>query len=310
MSMLSTQTLPALPPLADQWLAHLLVERGLSENTLSSYTLDLQDIQFFLEEIGLTLNNPSEIDEQTLFLYIVNQRRRRLAGRTLARRLAAVRGFFTYALSEGLIESDPAAFIENPRLPKTLPDVLSQEEMIRILERPNLNDRLGFRDRTMLELLYAAGLRVSELCSMRPLDFDPQRSILRVFGKGSKDRLVPIHNISAQLLSSYIQNWRPFFRPADEVCFLNRSGKGLTRQAVWKIVKKYVADAEIRKVISPHTFRHSFATHLLEGGADLRSVQMLLGHTDINATEIYTHVQAHTLRSIHSMHHPRSGGRH
>lgn len=298
----------SLPPLVDAWLEHLLVERGLSENTISNYALDLADLQDFLEVRGLSLQAPSSIDEALLFLYIVDMRRQQLAGRTLARHLAAIRGFFDFALIEGLIETDPTTFIENPKLPQSLPDILSREEMLAVLGQANVQDRLGFRDRTMLELLYAAGLRVSELCSLKPLDFDPQRNIVRVFGKGSKERLVPIHTTAAQFLSDYIQHWRPLFKPAQDACFLNRSGKGLSRQAIWKIVKKHVANAGIHKEISPHTFRHSFATHLLEGGADLRSVQMLLGHADISATEIYTHVQANRLRKVHSTHHPRSRG--
>ncbi|MFI3272011.1 MAG: site-specific tyrosine recombinase XerD [Pseudomonadota bacterium] len=297
-----------LPPLVDNWLAHLLIERGLSENTLSNYALDLEDVEDFLQIRGLSLQAPANIDESLLFLYIVDMRRQQLAGRTLARHLAAIRGFFDYALNEGVIETDPTAFIENPKLPQSLPDVLSKEEMNAVLNQPNLSDRLGFRDRTMLELLYASGLRVSELCSLKPLDFDPQRGIVRVFGKGAKERIVPVHHTAAQFLTDYIQQWRGLFRPAEDACFLNRSGKGLTRQAIWKIVKKYVLQAGIHKEISPHTFRHSFATHLLEGGADLRSVQMLLGHADISATEIYTHVQADRLRKVHSIHHPRSRG--
>lgn len=297
-----------LPALVDNWLAHLLVERGLSENTLSSYASDLADVEDFLQVRGLSLQAPETVDESLLFLYIVDMRRQGLAGRTLARHLAAIRGFFDFAVNEGIIESDPTAFIENPKLPQSLPDVLSREEMLAVLNAPNMQDRLGFRDRTMLELLYASGLRVSELCSMKPLDFDPQRGIVRVFGKGAKERIVPVHQTAAQFLSDYIQHWRGLFKPVEDGCFLNRSGKGLTRQAIWKIVKKYVLSAGIHKEISPHTFRHSFATHLLEGGADLRSVQMLLGHADISATEIYTHVQADRLRKVHSTHHPRSRG--
>lgn len=298
---------PALPPAVDRWLEYLMVERGLSENSIASYACDLADLQAFLEEHALSLEQPASIQEQTLFLYVVHLRRRHLAGRTLARHLSAVRGFFAFAVAEGMVTSDPSTFIENPKLPRTLPEVLSREEMAAVLARPVLTDRLGFRDRTMLELLYAAGLRVSELCSLRPLDFDPQAAVVRVFGKGSKERLVPVHDVSAKLLSCYLRDWRPAFKPVESACFLNRSGKGLTRQAIWKIVKKHVAEAGIRKVISPHTFRHSFATHLLEGGADLRSVQILLGHADISATEIYTHVQADRLRRVHGAHHPRSG---
>lgn len=158
----------------------------------------------------------------------------------------------------------------------------------------------------MLELLYAAGLRVSELITLKPLDFDPLTGLVRVFGKGAKERTVPVHATAARFLGAYLRDWRPAFKPVENILFLNRSGKGLTRQAVWKIVRRHVADAGIHRQISPHTFRHSFATHLLEGGADLRTVQLLLGHADIAATEIYTHVETERLRRIHKQFHPRS----
>jgi integrase/recombinase XerD len=160
----------------------------------------------------------------------------------------------------------------------------------------------------MLELLYASGLRVSELCALRALDFDPQTNLLRVFGKGSKERFAPVHAKAATLLLDYIRHWRPLFNPKAPVLFLNRSGSGLSRVAVWKLVQRYALKAGIKVDISPHTFRHSFATHLLEGGADLRSVQMLLGHADITATEIYTHVQQERVTGVHKKYHPRSKG--
>ncbi len=175
-----------------------------------------------------------------------------------------------------------------------------------MLEMPLMEDRGGFRDRCMLELLYASGLRVSELCSLDLSNLDLQQGLVRVIGKGSKERVVPLHAVAQKLLSEYIAKFRPLFKPASKKLFLNRSGNGLTRQYVWQIVKKYALEAGIRRPISPHTFRHSFATHLLEGGADLRTVQILLGHADVAATEIYTHVQAMRLRQIHHQFHPRN----
>jgi len=296
--------LPSVHPWVDAWLEHLLVVKGLSENSLAAYAQDLQHFQSFLEERSLPLE---EASDQTIFLYLMYLRQRGLTSRSMARHISSLRGFFGHAASESWITASPASLIETPKLPKTLPDVLSKGEMDCLLARPDMETSLGFRDRTMLELLYAAGLRVSELISLSPLDYDPQAGVLRVFGKGDKERLVPIHSLAQDLLARYLSSIRPAFRPVKEFVFLNRSGKGLSRQGVWKLIKRYAVEAGIRKTISPHSLRHSFATHLLEGGADLRTVQLLLGHADIAATEIYTHVQAERLTRIHQSHHPRSG---
>ncbi len=298
---------PAFPhPILDAFLEYLLIEKGLAENTLKSYRADIEDFLAFLSNGKLALE---DADEDILLLYLARLTQKDFAKRSMARRLSALRGLFAFGLKESLLSADPAEFLNNPKLPRTLPQVLSREEMNTLLDTPDPHEKLGVRDRTMLELLYAAGLRVSELCALRPLDFDPQVDILRVFGKGSKERLVPIHNAAAMLLSSYLTLWRPLFSPLDDKIFLNRSGKGLSRQAVWKLIQKYAALADIKKPVSPHTFRHSFATHLLDGGADLRTVQLLLGHSDVTATEIYTHVQEGRLLDIHRRYHPRAKGR-
>ncbi|MDR1488898.1 MAG: site-specific tyrosine recombinase XerD [Desulfovibrio sp.] len=301
------RTLPH--PLADVYLENLLLQKGLSENTLSAYSADLGDFLGFVRDRlpGCADDELLRgVDEQILFLYVVFVRKKGLGGRSLARRLSALRGFFAFAREEGVLEKDPARFLENPKFARSLPEVLTRAEMEAILAAPRLSDKLGFRDRTMLELLYASGLRVSELCSLRALDFDPQRDILRVFGKGAKERLVPVHAEAAAFLADYMNIWRPLFKPRAQELFLNRSGKGLTRVAVWKLVQRYALKAGVTVPISPHTFRHSFATHLLEGGADLRSVQMLLGHADVSATEIYTHVQRELVTRTHSRYHPRN----
>lgn len=291
---------------ARQWLDHLLAERGLSRNTVAAYGQDVEHFFQYLEESFGPDTAVRDLDEQQLFLYLAWLRSRGHAGRTLSRHLSSLRGFFFFGLETGLLDNNPATLLDNPKLPSLLPEVLSQEEVRAVLTLPDMGDRLGQRDRCILELLYAAGLRVSELCALRPLDIDAQRGLVRIFGKGAKERLVPLHDLALTLLEDYMRHWRPAFRPCADMLFLNRSGRGLTRQYIWKMVKKYVMLAGIRRPISPHTFRHSFATHLLEGGADLRSVQMLLGHADISATEIYTHVQAERLRSIHRTYHPRS----
>ncbi len=296
---------PALPPLVDAHLEHLLVEKGLAENTLRAYASDLADFCTFLKERAA---RPEEVDDHTLFLYVVYARKHGLSGRSLSRRLATLRGFFAFALERGAIAADPARFLQNPKLLRTLPEVLSRSEMEALLAAPDLSDKLGFRDRTMLELLYAAGLRVSELCGLKVSDFDPQTDLVRVFGKGARERLVPVHAEAARFLRDYRSLWRPQFGPKEPLLFLNRSGRGLSRVGVWKLVKRYALEAGVHTAISPHTFRHSFATHLLEGGADLRSVQLLLGHLDIAATEIYTHVQEERLAAVHRERHPRARG--
>ncbi|MGX7950597.1 site-specific tyrosine recombinase XerD [Oleidesulfovibrio alaskensis] len=290
-------------PVVDSFLQHLLISRGLSENTLSSYGTDLQSFLDFLHHKKSRLE---DVTDQSLLLYIMHLRRRGLSSKSLARQLAALRGLFRYGTEQNLLSENPCRFLENPKIPKSLPEYLSQQEIAEVLAQPDLKEKLGFRDRTMLELLYAAGLRVSELITLKPLDFDPLTGLVRVFGKGAKERTVPVHATAARFLGAYLRDWRPAFKPVEDVLFLNRSGKGLTRQAVWKIVRRHVADAGIHRQISPHTFRHSFATHLLEGGADLRTVQLLLGHADIAATEIYTHVETERLRRIHKQFHPRS----
>lgn len=295
--------LPSAHPWVDAWLEHQLVVKGLSENSLAAYAQDLQLFQEFLGERDFTLE---DVSGQTIFLYLMFLRQKGLTSRSMARHISSLRGFFGHAATEGWIEASPAELVETPKLPRKLPDVLTRVEMDTLLARPDMETSLGFRDRAMLELLYAAGLRVTELVTLTPLDFDPQSGVLKVFGKGDKERLVPIHSLAQELLSRYVQSVRPSFRPVKEFLFLNRSGKGLTRQGVWKLIKRYALEAGILKKISPHSLRHSFATHLLEGGADLRTVQLLLGHADISATEIYTHVQADRLTRVHRSHHPRS----
>ncbi len=287
----------------DRYLEYLLIERGLSENSLNGYLSDLESFQSFLEERSAKIEDATS---QTLLLYLTYLRSKALKSTSLARHLSSLRGFFAFCSSRGFIKEDPATLLENPKLPRKIPEFLSPEEIGRILALPKLTEKLGFRDRAMLELLYAAGMRVSELINLNIEDFDPQTGVLIIFGKGSKERLVPIHYVAQNFLNQYIKDWRPAFNPKVKNIFLNRSGKGLTRQGVWKLIKKFALEAGIKRSISPHTFRHSFATHLLDGGADLRTVQLLLGHSDINATEIYTHIQAGRLVQLHKRFHPRS----
>lgn len=309
-----------LPEFLSPWLDSLLAQKGLSPLTVEAYGQDMESFFLFMRESGdpdtLEANAAGcaamencDTDSGRIFLYLAWLRARGNSTGTLARRLSALRSFFGFVLDEGGVAKNPLEFMDNPKLPLHLPEVLSREEMNAVLEQPLADSRGGVRDRCILELLYAAGLRVSELCNLKVENLDLQRGLARIFGKGSKERLVPLHNLVQKMLEDYLANWRPHFRPACANLFLNRSGRGLTRQYIWKLIKKYAALAGIERPISPHTFRHSFATHLLEGGADLRSVQMLLGHADIAATEIYTHVQAERLRSLHQKYHPRNTGK-
>ncbi len=294
---------PVLPPtLVWGWLDHLLAERGLSRNTVAAYQQDMQALAAFMDELQLSLE---ALTEEHLMLFSAWLRGRGDSSRSLARRLSCLRSFFSWCVEEGELKTNPAALIDSPKLPGLLPDVLSREEVALILAAPG-KDRLGLRDQAMFELLYASGLRVSELVGLKVTDLDMQRGVVKVFGKGSKERLVPVHDTALAKVAVYLRDARPALHPVEDAMFLNRSGKGLTRQAVFKLIKRYALEAGVRKRISPHSFRHSFATHLLEGGADLRSVQLLLGHADLAATELYTHVQADRLRRIHRSFHPRS----
>lgn len=302
----TSEPLMALRPLSPRWLDHLLAERGLSLHTVDSYAIDIKQFFDFLEEMAVDASAPTVVDEGLMFLHLAWLRKHGKGGRSLARHLSALRGFFAYALEQGHVAENPALLLENPKLPSMLPEVLSRQEMDTVLAQPDMTDRLGFRDRCILELLYAAGLRVSEVCTLRVPQLDMQQGLVRVFGKGSKERLVPLHSMMCSLLESYINSWRKQLNPLENTLFVNRSGRGLSRQYLWKMLRKYVTLAGIQRAISPHTFRHSFATHLLEGGADLRTVQLLLGHADISATEIYTHVQGERLKMLHKRFHPRS----
>ena len=287
----------------DRFLEHLIVVKGLSEKTITAYESDLRAFAFFLNANSLTMD---KVEETTLLAYQIHLKSLDPATRTLARHLSTLRSFFTFAHDEHLIPGNYSHVLSSPKLPQRLPDVLTQDEIARLIEIPNTGTKLGLRDRTMLELLYAAGLRVSELNHLRPLDFDPQTEILHIWGKGSKERMVPLYATAARFLSAYLASCRASFIPKEDYIFLNRSGKGLSRQGIWKLIKRHAVKAGITKTISPHTLRHSFATHLLEGGADLRTLQILLGHADINATEIYTHVETRRIVDLHQRYHPRA----
>ena len=303
----------SLRRLGERWLDELLASRGLSPMTVDSYRQDLAALADFTEESlgeGLPARTAlSRLDDEQLLLFIVWLRQRGDGKRTLARRLSCLRGFLGWCSDFSFISGNPAALLDGPKLPRSLPNVLTRSEVLSLIAAPDPHTKLGRRDRAMLELMYASGLRVSELVGLHPLDIDLQAGVVRVFGKGRKERLVPMHGRALDVMDSYLRDVRPDFMPQSSFVFLNRSGEGLTRQAVWKLMRRYALEAGIQRDISPHTMRHTFATHLLEGGADLRTVQLLLGHSDLAATELYTHVRSDVLEDVYRRCHPRNGER-
>ncbi len=291
-----------------EWLDILVSVRGLSVLTSLAYQQDLQLFAEFLAELQENTTAPlplAALDDTVLLLFVVWLRRKGQAPRSISRRLSCLRSYCAWCFAEGKMPHNPAALLDSPKLPQLLPHVLSLADINALLAAPPATP-LGQRDAAIIELLYAAGLRVSELIHVRPLDIDFQAGRLRVFGKGHKERLLPLHGQAITRVQHYLKEIRPLLNPAqgENALFLNRQGKGLTRQGVWDMLQKYAMPLGLS--LSPHSFRHSFATHLLEGGADLRSVQLLLGHSDIAATEIYTHVQAERLKATHRALHPRS----
>ncbi len=292
-----------LLPYKEEWLNYLLIERGLSSDSLSAYRQDINLLEYYLNKIKASLE---DIDDETLLLFAVYAKKEGNSPRTLARRFSSIRSFFQYCHTEEYIPFNPAIFLDSPKFAQEIPYVLSQEEIQKMIDCATKSDKSAQRDSLMLEILYAAGLRVTELISLKLNDIDFSRSLLKTHGKGDKDRFVPIHEQASIRIKEYIINVRPLFSPKCDSLFINRSGNSLTRQYTWKMIQKYAQIADIRQKISPHTFRHSFATHLLENGADLRSVQLLLGHADLAATQIYTHIQTQRLEASIKKHHIRS----
>ncbi len=291
----------------DAFLAHLRLERGLAPKTVEAYARDLAHLLTYCERQGIP--DTRGLDEAALIGFAASLAEAGYSLATQARHVAAVRSFCRFLAAEHILEKNPAELLRAPRRGEHLPSVLSREEVSRLLEAPDSDTPRGLRDRAMLELLYGSGLRVSELVALRIQDLDLRRDVARVLGKGSKMRLVPFGEAAHQALESYLQRGRPALaRAPTDVLFLNGRGRRLTRQGVWKLLKRYAAAAGISKSIGPHTLRHTFATHLLQGGADLRAVQEMLGHADIATTEIYTHVGLEQLRRDYLEHHPRARG--
>jgi integrase/recombinase XerD len=291
--------------LLDRYKNYLVVEKGLSANTLESYSRDLNRFFDALNEQGISAIE--RIDNTTILKHLIELRQAGLGARSRARHLVAIRGFFRFMVHEKIIDHDPSHLVDLPKTGLRLPDVLSSDEVVSLLNSPDTNKPTGLRDSAMLELLYAAGLRVSELISLKVLDVNLDAGFVRVFGKGSKERVVPIGMYAKAKLGLFLQSTRGRLlkTATSPYLFVARAGKPMTRQGFWKLLRKYAAAAGIRKKLSPHSLRHSFATHLLEGGADLRAVQMMLGHVDISTTQIYTHVAKEHLKDIHGKFHPR-----
>ncbi len=296
------------PPRAfrfEQFQDYLGFERGLSERTVSSYTRDLTRWVTFLDQRGV--GDPAQVTATHLREWVFALRDAGLAASSIRRAQSAVRTYFAFLLSEGVVEVDPTERLESPKVGRRLPDFLTHREVERLLEAPDPSRPLYWRDKAILELLYASGVRVSELVELALSNVDPDEGFITVFGKGSKERLVPVGGPALRAVGRYLREVRPELirEPTDRI-FLNARGRPLSRMAVWSLVKASAQRAGIVKKVSPHTLRHTFATHLLEGGADLAAVQQLLGHADISTTQIYTHVDREYLREVHRKYHPRA----
>ena len=302
---MTSSHMPSIDVLIDQYLNYLLIEKGLSRATLDSYSRDVIRYQEFLHHNGI--DRLSDTDTPLILKHLINLRNSGLGARSRARHLVSIRGLYRFGVQEKFLKRDPSKLVDLPKLSLKLPDVLAVDEISQLLNAPDTNKPIGARDAAMLELLYAAGLRVSELVNLKLQDINLEAGFVRVFGKGSKERVVPIGLPAKARIESYIETARKaaLKNQPSPYLFIARAGKPITRQGFWKLLRRYAAKAQIHKKISPHSLRHSFATHLLEGGADLRAVQVMLGHVDISTTQIYTHVTRKHLKELHQKFHPR-----
>lgn len=289
-----------------EYLNVLRLEKSLSENTISSYRNDLSSLIVFLEI--KSVNDFSQVDHRLLNSFFKELQATGLSRTSAARYYSSIKGLFNYLFSNKYIKNNPVEKVSPPRLSKNLPSVLTFEEIDKILSVPDTTEKLGSRDKAVLEVLYACGLRVSELIGLKISNLFFDEEIIRVFGKGSKERLVPIGSSAIKWTNKYLSGSRPLLEKkmkSENIVFLNNRGTKLSRMGIWKIVERYTKEAGIQKEVHPHTFRHSFATHLLEGGADLRAVQEMLGHADISTTQIYTHIDRDYIKQVHRDFHPR-----
>ncbi|HEV8646379.1 MAG TPA: site-specific tyrosine recombinase XerD [Burkholderiales bacterium] len=291
--------------LLDEFCDTLWLEEGLSRNTLESYRRDLRLFAVWLaSERGKTLLNAERVD---LLGYLAHKFQRQAKPRSAARLLSSLKRLYQFLLREGRITADPTLRVEAPKLPRSLPKGLTEEDIERLLAAPDVETPRGLRDKAMLEALYASGLRVSELVSVGVAQVSQDMGVVRIVGKGSKERLVPLGDEALAWIRRYVAQARPEILDGKrtDALFVTARGGSMTRQAFWHLIRRYAAKAGLSKLISPHTLRHAFATHLLNHGADLRVVQLLLGHADISTTQIYTHVARERLKQLHAKHHPR-----
>ena len=299
-----SKTIARSEELVDGFLDAIWMERGLSQNTLGAYRADLMTLARSLAEREKSIDNADKAD---LLEFIAGRVEGGAKPRSTARQLSSFRRFFRYIMREGLRDSDPTADIEMPRIGRSLPKTLSEDEVDALLNAPNTDEPLGHRDRAMLELLYATGLRVSELINLKQSQINFNQGVLRIIGKGDRERLIPLGDESQRWLKDFIDGPRMeiLLERQTDYLFPTRRGDRMTRQAFWHIIKRYAEKAGVRRKMSPHSLRHAFATHLLNRGADLRVVQLLLGHSDLSTTQIYTHVARERLKDLHGEHHPR-----
>jgi len=297
---------PLLNQFLKEYLAYLKFEKNLSPHSVNSYESDISKFLTHLSDAGISDLN--EIKSNDISEYFEILRDLGISSSTSARYLSAIKGFFKYLSSQEYIEKDPAEILSARITERKLPTVLSFEEINKIIEAPDTSKILGIRDRAILELFYSCGLRVSELINLKISDLYFDDEVIRVLGKGSKQRIIPIGSSAVEWITEYLKKVRPSLEKklkSENIIFLNKRGTKLSRMGIWKIVDRYVKEAGIEKEFHPHTFRHSFATHLLEGGADLRAVQEMLGHADISTTQIYTHIDKDFIKQIHRDYHPR-----
>ncbi|HVP37187.1 MAG TPA: site-specific tyrosine recombinase XerD [Terriglobales bacterium] len=287
----------------DNFLHYQRVAKGLSWNTLESYRFDLIKYFKYLKDHDVLNFNSITSEKISGFIHSL----KRLKATSISRHLSAVRAFHKYLLNEEFVDSNQAELIDSPKLGRRLPSTLTKREMEKILDQPYTKDDLGRRNKAILEFLYATGVRLSEMINFTTKNFLPEVDWVRIIGKGNKERLVPIGEKGKEALKDYLENSRPHLSKtfSEDIMFLNKRGKKLTRMGAWKVIKRYIENAGIRKKVTPHTIRHSFATHLLAAGADLRVVQEMLGHADISTTQVYTHIDKKFIKQEHRDYHPR-----